>query len=104
MSRGIWGGTLLLAAASGAAAAGLPETPPPDFVNAGSVMQSVGTMLDRLKPLTEGEGRTWQAIRARSMCETVRIELRQAQRSRSYTAETGERRWRECAEAYARVP
>jgi hypothetical protein len=93
---------LLLAAS--AAAAGLPEVPAPNFVSAAAVEDSVAAMVDRLKSATKGDDRTWQALRAQAMCETVRIELRQAEHSGSYSAATAERRWRECAEAYARVP
>jgi hypothetical protein len=104
MSDRSWAIALVLLVLAGSALAALPEVAAPNFVSPDAVTDSVSTMIDRLKPASEGGDRSWQAIRARSMCETVRLELRQAQRSRSYTAETAERRWRECADAYARVP
>jgi hypothetical protein len=82
----------------------LPPAQPPAFAVGANVLDALGAMVKELTPLSEGERRSWQAIRAVGACEVARIEVDRLLRSGSYDAEKGELRWRECAEARARVP
>ena len=93
---------LLLAGST--AALTLPPAKPPAFGVGAHVIDALDAMVKELKPLSEGEQRSWQAIRAVGACEVARGEVDRLLRSGSYDAERGELRWRECAEARARVP
>jgi hypothetical protein len=92
---------LLLA---GAAALALPPPAAPDFAASQRVLEAIDALLRELKPRSEGEGRSWQAIRARAACEVARGEIEHTARARSYTPGDAERRWAECVEAWGRVP
>jgi hypothetical protein len=81
-----------------------PELRAPDFASERGVEEALEQAVSNLKPLAEGDGRTWQGIRARAACDTALAGLRREASVRGYRAEIGERYWQDCAEQYRNVP
>jgi hypothetical protein len=87
--------------AAGAASAELPTVEAPDsFAEPGPVRGSIERMQETLAENAEG---SWKAQRGAGICQDADRRLGDYVTSQAYTAELGEKIWRECHKAYSDV-
>jgi hypothetical protein len=86
---------------AGAAWAALPAVEAPEsYAKPGEVRSSIEGMQ---RTLADNAGGNWKAQRGAGICEDAARRLRDYVTSQVYTAELGEKIWRECYKAYTDV-
>lgn len=88
--------------AAGTALAALAEMRPPDFSRAEAVKGSLKAMHRALERETQRSGH-WLASRGAGHCKNALDRLEWRVTSAAYDAESGERIWRDCHDAYRRA-